>query len=278
MINFEISKQQIDEFFQKGWIVVENLFTPLEMQKAALSFDLLHQRAKELKTTQNFNNSYYVLDQKNNDTIIKRVVWAGGDQPYLLELGTTPKLLKIASQLLGHHEMDHLLNQAHFKLPGDGVMFDWHQDIQHRDKGNTWQDLNGKGSYVQTAILIDDMTPENGPLLFVPGSSQWGKKNFASSDYAEPQQHKNQESLTSEETLNIDKNEAHVVTGTSGSVLFFGPYTVHASFENLSHTPRRVLINGYAYPGANKRVYPGSNLGVRINLNSAQEINNSLTP
>ena len=49
-----------------------------------------------------------------------------------------------------------------------------------------------------------------------------------------------------------------------GDALFFGPYTVHASFENTSDRYRRVLINGYASPGANHREYPGDGAGRRL--------------
>jgi len=44
-------------------------------------------------------------------------------------------------------------------------------------------------------------------------------------------------------------------------VIFFGPYTAHMSKANTSDHYRRVLINGYATPGANHRVYPGAGLG-----------------
>jgi hypothetical protein len=47
-------------------------------------------------------------------------------------------------------------------------------------------------------------------------------------------------------------------------VLFFGPYAVHGSTSNESKYSRRVLINGYAYPGANGRVYPGEGSGRRL--------------
>ncbi len=46
-------------------------------------------------------------------------------------------------------------------------------------------------------------------------------------------------------------------TGRAGDVLFFGPYAVHGSTPNLSSQPRRVLIDGYAAPGANGRYYSG---------------------
>ena len=60
------------------------------------------------------------------------------------------------------------------------------------------------------------------------------------------------------------------ITASPGDTLFFGPYTAHASFENRSDAYRRVFINGYAYPGANRRVYPGEGAGRR--LRSAREV------
>ena len=50
-------------------------------------------------------------------------------------------------------------------------------------------------------------------------------------------------------------------TMRAGSVLLFGPYAVHGSLPNTSPRPRRTFINGYAYPGANARVYPGAGAG-----------------
>ena len=49
-----------------------------------------------------------------------------------------------------------------------------------------------------------------------------------------------------------------------GSVLLLSPYTVHGSKPNRSKHARRVFINGYAYPGANRRVYPGKGAGRKV--------------
>jgi ectoine hydroxylase-related dioxygenase (phytanoyl-CoA dioxygenase family) len=58
-----------------------------------------------------------------------------------------------------------------------------------------------------------------------------------------------------------DPGEAHAVTMAAGGVLLFGPYTFHRSRPNESDRARRVFINGFAYPGANARVYPGRGAG-----------------
>ena len=46
-----------------------------------------------------------------------------------------------------------------------------------------------------------------------------------------------------------------------GDVAFFHPYSIHGSEPNISQGPRRVFINGFAYPGANQKKYPGHGAG-----------------
>ena len=64
----------------------------------------------------------------------------------------------------------------------------------------------------------------------------------------------------------IDETRAVTVTGGAGSVILFGPYAVHGSTANTSRMSRRILINGYAFPGANGRIYPGEGSGRRLEL------------
>lgn len=258
---FTISKQQIEEYFNMGWTVIPNLFSETECQRMRQCFDALAVMADSIKTTQMFEGSSFVLGQgPQQETIIKRVVWAGGAQSFLLEVGCDKRILTPVTQLLEINEFDHLLNQAHFKRPGDKVIFDWHQDIQHRDKGpGTWFDVNGKGSYVQTALTVDAMTTENGPLLFMPESSKWGKVDFGTADDYDFDAKNYLERMPP----GFDENKVVTITAPAGSLLLFGPYTAHASFENKTKESRRVLINGYAYPGANQRIYPGSGKGIK---------------
>ncbi|MGA0055071.1 MAG: phytanoyl-CoA dioxygenase family protein [Steroidobacteraceae bacterium] len=259
----KLTDAQVEAFFERGWVVVPALFSAAEMTRAREAFERLYATAQRLRTTQNHAGAYFVLDTPaQGDVVVKRVVWAGGAESALLELSADGRLVEPALQLLGSDHCEQLLCQAHFKMPGDGVSFDWHQDIQHRDKGaGTWKDVNGRGSYVQTIMLIDDMTETNGPLKFIPRDAVRGDAEgriFSSHyDYGTPM-----ESGTA--TPQLDESAAITVTGASGSVLFFGPYAVHGSTSNESAYSRRILINGYAYPGANGRVYPGEGSGRRL--------------
>ena len=100
---------------------------------------------------------------------------------------------------------------------------------------------------MQTLIVLDEMTPESGPLKFMPGSSKWGRVDFEADDRPD-----------------LSERDAVTILAQPGDTLFFGPYTAHASFENKSDQYRRVLINGYASPGANRREYPGDGAGRRL--------------
>ena len=253
-----LSPDEIRDFFEVGWITRRALFRADEVARMRACFDKLESIASELTDTGLHGGAYFVLGQNGSGQVIKRVVWAGGCQRYLLRIGSDPRLTTPCAQLLSSDKMDHLLNQAHFKRPHDGVVFDWHQDIQHRDKGNgTWTDVNGRGSFVQTLIVLDEMVPDSGPLHFVPGSSKWGRVGINGHDYDRPGQGGNALAQRCE-------TDAVMIAARPGDVLFFGPYTAHASFENRSDRYRRVLINGYAYPGANHRVYPGDGAGRRL--------------
>ncbi|HUQ51131.1 MAG TPA: phytanoyl-CoA dioxygenase family protein [Gammaproteobacteria bacterium] len=255
--NVALSDDEIEAFFEIGWIVRRALFRADEVARMRACFDELERMAGELPETALHQGSYFVLANKNGMRVINRVVWAGGSQRYLLDVGSDERLTVPCAQLLASDAMDHLLSQAHFKRPRDGVAFGWHQDIQHRDKGNgTWTDVNGRGSFVQTVIALDEMTQDSGPLQFMPGSTKWGRVEFGDhaahgeSGTGKPAQFREQDAVT--------------VTARPGDALFFGPYTAHASFENTSERYRRILINGYAFPGANRRVYPGDGAGRRL--------------
>ena len=245
----KLSDEDRRAFQAGGFVVLRGLFTEAEVTPARAAFERLYATAQTLRATGDHDGAFFVVspppDPARAPVVVQRVVWAGGAEPALLRLSEDPRLVEPSLELLGTERCEQLLCQAHFKMPNDGVAFDWHQDIQHRDKGgDTWRDVTGRGSYVQTILLVDDMTEENGPLEFLPNEAvaldASGRLVRAEGG-----------------GLQVDLARAVPVTGRAGDVLVFGPYAVHGSTPNLSSKPRRVLINGYAAPGANKRFYPG---------------------
>jgi ectoine hydroxylase-related dioxygenase (phytanoyl-CoA dioxygenase family) len=247
-----LSKEQVEAFFEVGFVVQPNVFSPAEVEKMRAAFVRLEDIANTLSKECMHEGSQFVVERVCSDpgspgVRIHRVVWCGAAEPILSRYGMDRRLLEMAAQLLGSAEMNQLINQAHFKLPGDGVAFPWHQDSTHRRfGGNGWRDLNGRGSYVQTVTAVDTVTDDNGPLEFIPGSCRLGHVPLAEDGLL---------------PSSLDARAAVSTTMEAGSVLLFGPYSFHCSRPNSSRGPRRVFINGFAYPGANARTYPGEGAG-----------------
>jgi hypothetical protein len=238
------SSDELRAFQNGGFFVRRGVFRPDEIAPVRAALERLYAVAQTLSTTGDHDGAFFALGAPaaaGRPMVVQRVVWAGGAEPSLLRLSEDSRLVAPALEILGTGSCEQLLCQAHYKMPNDGVSFDWHQDIQHRDKGNgTWRDVTGRGSYVQTILLVDDMTEENGPLEFLPlDAATVGEDRRIVPGSP------------------VDTSRSVSVTGRAGDVLFFGPYAIHGSTPNQSSVPRRVLINGYAAPGANKRYYPG---------------------
>ena len=249
-----LDEHQMEAFFSVGYVVCPDVFGAGEVDEMLRAFDRLESVARRLGRTQMHDGSLFVLadPQRGNDppeVSIQRIVWCGAAEPRLAEYGQDPRLVGMAAAVLGSRRMHQLINQAHFKLPGDGVEFPWHQDSTHRRYGGReWVDANGRGSYVQIVVALDDMTEENGPLQFVPGSCKLGHVEHVGDGGRLPDDA-------------IDPASIVSITARAGSVVLFGPYTFHRSRANRSSRPRRAFINGFAYPGANSRVYPGRGAG-----------------
>jgi ectoine hydroxylase-related dioxygenase (phytanoyl-CoA dioxygenase family) len=248
-----LTPAQIEEFFEVGFVLRPDVFDADEVAVMRAAFERLERAAYRLGESGTAGGSQFVVHAvKTGDQAprlsIDRIVWCGACEPVLSDFGRDARLLRMAGQLLGSDDMSQLINQAHFKLPHDGVEFPWHQDSTHRRYGgDDWTDVNGRGSFVQTLTAIDEVTEENGPLEFIPGSCRLGHVP-PREDGGLPTDH-------------VDPGHAVSVTMAPGAVVLFGPYVFHRSLPNRSERPRRVFINGFACPGANSRIYPGEGAG-----------------
>lgn len=279
-----LSPEQIDEFYTTGFLIVPDFFKQDEVAEMRDGFDRLQSKASQLKGITEHEGSLYVVEPAPDDrpypVLIHRIQWVGASEPIFRRYGEDPRILQLASDILGSDDMNHLVNQVHFKLPKDGIEFPWHQDSQFRRYGTQyWNDVNGKGSFVQIATAIDAMDEGNGPLQFIPQSCKWGHLGLDKmSNLKERLGLPVNEEVNTETRLNvtydvseeaqqyIDPSKAVSLTLEPGDVALFGPYTIHRSLPNESDRPRRLFINGYSYPGANHRKYEGDGAGRLLSL------------
>ncbi len=259
---FEIPEIHDDEefvraFWRDGFAVVRALFTRREIVRMRRAFDELQAIAAGLENDGKvmYQGTQFVIEHQKDQTRIHRIVWCAGVSPMLDEFGRDPRLLRPVALLLESREFDQLINQAHFKMPGDAVEFEWHQDSRHRRYGTElWSDVDGRGSFVETFTSIDPMRSDNGPLRFITGSHRYG--------------HVSDENGAIPAEL-IDEDKAVELHLEPGDVAFFGPYVFHASGPNRGSRARRSFLNGFSLPGANRREYPGDTAGRRVDVTGA---------
>lgn len=240
-----------DAFAREGFCILRGLWSAEEVRAAAVAFDSLltigRSLAAEAEEGQvDRDGSRFVLDPE--PFALRRVVWCGGAAPDLARYGADERFVGLAAHVLGARPVVQLIQQAHYKLPGDGVDFAWHQDASNRRYGSDrFHDVNGRGSFVQIVVAVDPMTPSNGPLQMLPGSHRQG---FV----ADPETGRLPASATVGEPVTVELEP--------GDAAVFGPFVVHGSGPNQGAVARRLFLQGYTLPGANRRTYPGCGTGV----------------
>ena len=246
-----LSNLEIEEFYEDGYLILYDLFNSEEINEVSNAFTDIANISKKIKSTSNFKDAYFVLGENHSEKSpqIRRINWCNSLSESIDKISQDPKLLKPISQLMGSPSFNQIICQAHYKLPGDGVSYPWHQDTQH-DKGK-WVDKNSKGSFVLAMIAIDDCTLSNGAVKILSGSSKLGTLNIEKED---PSNNQKIQSLLSQYPI-VD------LVMPSGSVAFIGPYTIHSSEANESNIARRMLMSGYSYPGASPKASNGQGVG-----------------
>jgi ectoine hydroxylase-related dioxygenase (phytanoyl-CoA dioxygenase family) len=246
-----LSAAEIRDFYELGSLLLPGLYDPRELESARAAFGRLEERARRLEGPAVVDGALFVVHRPPSGNFqIERIVWCGAVEAELAELGRKRKLVTPVAELLGVPELDHIINQAHLKRPGDGVEFHFHQDSYHRRYGTElFTDVNGRGSFVQALTALDDMGPDNGGIWIVPRSNQLG--HIPTEDGRLPDG-----AFKPEDALPVEL--------AAGDTLLLGPFTVHGSGPNRGLTPRRLFINGFCCPGANRRDYPGAGTGFRL--------------
>jgi hypothetical protein len=235
-------------FERDGFVVVRGLLPAAEVREMGYAFDRLEALARTLPGSVDVGGARFIVDAE--PFRIHRIAWCGGAEPVLERYGDDPRFITLASSVLRALPVEQLIQQAHFKRPGDEVAFAWHQDASNRRYGtDQYIDLDGRGSFVQIAVAIDPTGPDNGGLSFVPGSHRLGFVADPATGVLPAEAFDAASAVTP---------ELH-----PGDAVYFGPFVIHGSEPNRSTVSRRTFLQGYALPGANRRSYPGCGTGVR---------------
>ena len=156
-----------------GYRIVRGAFPQPEMSAIQSAFDGLVRIARGLTGTTDVGRARFVVRQ--DPFRLARVVWAGGADPTLAALGTDPRFVDLAAEVLGNRSLEQLIQQAHFKFPGTMSTSTGTRTPRTvataASCGTTSTEV---GSFVQIALAVDRHGRDNGPLRADPGQPSTG--------------------------------------------------------------------------------------------------------
>jgi ectoine hydroxylase-related dioxygenase (phytanoyl-CoA dioxygenase family) len=228
-----VSDEQVQSFVDEGFLVVEGLIRPDELDELKRDTVALARGRYPCKSLE-------PLDDSLSDTeVLQRILCI--HQPHFVSPVITrfvkhEKIAGVLSQVVGAH-LPHwdgsvkCMQSMLFVKPPTFQGQAWHQDeiyIPTRDR-----------SLCGAWIAIDEATVANGCLWVIPGSHRSG--------YLYPQRdHGNYDEFDgAAQSWGFDDSGEVPVEVAAGSVVFFNGHLLHRSAKNRSDIYRRVLVNHY---------------------------------
>jgi len=218
-----ISDTQAGQYHEKGYVVVEDVFSPAEVQRMR---DVL---AELLAGARGLDDHTAVYDLEASHTPdaprVRRIKEPHKAHPLFWEMACHPRLVAVLERLLGPAVRLHGA-KINLKSAAYGAAVEWHQDWAFYPHTND--------DVLAVGVMLDDMTPDNGPLLCVPGSHRG------------PTHDHHQDGCfvgaMDPETCGVDFDSAEAIIGPAGACSFHHVRTVHGSAMNTSGRDRRLLL------------------------------------
>jgi len=222
-----ISDEQMRQLDEQGFFVLENVFTPGEMDGLAERIEAHQRRHEEAIAAKGGTDG---ISRAEEITFTSHL--AESDEA-IRAFVQRPEFVAIATRVLGG-DVDLYWNQSVFKMPEGEKEFPWHQDDGYTPVTPS--------PYLTLWLALNDATPENGCISVLPGSHKKG--------------------LVPHEGTPIglachpadDPDQGVQVPVKAGSMAVFYSLTMHKSGVNRSKGPRKAYIIQYSKAGLRNAV------------------------
>ena len=218
-----ITDAQVEAYREKGFVVIDDIYTSGEVARMGTALDEIVDAARGVRT----HDEVYDLEPSHapDRPRVRRIKSPWQVHPLFREMLQHPRLIAVLTRLLGPSLRLHG-GKINLKSAEYGSPVEWHQDWAFYPHTND--------DVLAVGVMLDDMTPDNGPLLVVPGSHRgptWDHHldgRFAGA--IDPQ------------ACELDFSTAEAVIGRAGSCSFHHVRAVHGSAQNRSGRDRRLLL------------------------------------
>lgn len=223
--DFLLSAEQIGFFHANGYLKGVKILDDEQIE-------ILRGALDELMTPAQSANplfyEYHTNESAEKDKILFHALGAWRVSPVFHDILWNLRFLVPASQILGG-AVRFWHDQLFVKPALSGGVVAWHQDYSYWTR-------TVPVDHLTCWIGLDDSTPENGCVHYVPRSHKWNllpRKNLA-----------NEMNAIFDDLNDEQKREFKPVPIElkKGEASFHHPLTVHGSFENFSDKPRRAVV------------------------------------
>ena len=228
-----LSREQIETFEQQGFLLLPQLFSAREVEVLRAALAAVFAETSPANVREKLSGE------------VRTAMGLHLRSPAYAALVRHPRLLEPAFQLLGEALYAQQV-KVNVKAAFEGEAWQWHYDFatHHREDGVP-QPLA-----LNLHVFLDEVSPFNGPLYFLPGSHKAGPAptvlDAVSTSYPLW--------VVERDTVARLAEAGGMVaaTGPAGTALIFGDCMVHASPPNLSPWNRRIF-SLVANPVANRQ-------------------------
>lgn len=234
----------IKKYKKDGVAVIPGVFTKQEADN--LRAQALVTLTK-LSEPNKYSKGHVELELKQNDKIDFPVLlfWPALRNKYLNDIRSDSRLQFIVSSFLGP-SVKQLNNQIYFRMPGDGDSFHWHQDVIFRIPKEDYPGI--EESYLQTIVVIDEITKNNGAVEYILGSQKKGNLQLTDKKFKNLREF----DIKAIKKIFPDKNPV-AFTAKPGDVVVWSVMIAHGSRPNNSNNMRMTYMNGFAKADAAKK-------------------------
>ena len=221
----QLTTEQISRYEKDGYIHLGKCFSSAEVA-------ILRQEARRLGSPERSLREANLVDDKTG--VIWRSYALDRDSAPFNAATRLPRIIERARAILGPHVY---LWQAHMnhKVAGKGEAWQWHQDYTA-----WWQDGMPRGGIhdcLTFMLMLDESTPENGPLEIIPGShhGHHGEQGYWDTEGGKFAL----QAIPPEKVADLKQRNGVVqVLGEAGSMVIVAGMVIHGSKENKSNMPR----------------------------------------
>ncbi len=227
----KLTSEQVAQYQNDGYIFVSSLFCADEITllNDRLSV-LLEERRPEVLMEINSGSVRSIISPHLRDELFRK-------------LSLHPRLLEPVRQLLNGEIYLHQF-KVNTKGAHDGEIWHWHQDFRtwHEDDGMPVPDV------INAAVFLNEVNEFNGPMMFVPGSHNYGHiKSDMDLEHVPDYGRLSADASGSpykNETIDVLINENGIAApkGPAGSAIFFHGCTIHGSLPNMSPWDRNMVF------------------------------------